>query len=332
MGNNRLTFCDFNNNGIIEISDDPNTPTNELEITQETHYYPFGMEQNGNWYATVTPDNQKLYNGKEFNRDWDINLYDYGARWYDPALGRWTSVDPLAEVYYSYSPYNYVLNHPTGMIDPNGMFAWDPSYPTAQPDWMQEGYKPNRNKAPMDNFELERLGTVFANNGGKGDPDNGYVRDEDGNLHQVNNDGGDDIHYIYEGTVLKDEQGTVAGIIYDRSKIEELVHVNGYSSIDKWAKMNGENDWAGLLAGSMTVGLGFTYQGIGTTIQRFGLPRINPWVLGVSFIGSSWSKQVQVHRKWANSLTPKGKEAARQNHQRGVEMIEQYYGDPEGRH
>ncbi|MCG8332201.1 MAG: hypothetical protein MI974_31235, partial [Chitinophagales bacterium] len=37
LGNNRLVFCDFNNNGLIEISDDPNTPTNELEVTQESH-------------------------------------------------------------------------------------------------------------------------------------------------------------------------------------------------------------------------------------------------------------------------------------------------------
>ena len=314
-----------------------------MEITQETHYYPFGMEQNGNWYATVTPDNNYLYNGKELNRDFDINLYEYGARWYDPALGRWTSVDPLAEVYYSYSPYNYVLNHPTGMIDPNGMFAWDPSYPTAQPDWMQEGYKPNRNpfaryenpnpfdsKAPMDNFELERLGTVFANNGGKGDPDNGYVRDEDGNLHQVNNDGGDDIHYIYEGTVLKDEQGTVAGIIYDRSKIEELVHVNGYSSIDQWAKMNGVKWDAGISKGLEAAGLGGLAQGLGTSIQ--GKPKLNPWVLGAAFLIGSWREQNKQLGAWKNSMSPQERRAAEQSRKSAEELIERYYGDPEGRH
>ena len=78
------------------------------------------MEQNGNWYATVTPDNNKLYNGKELNRDFDINLYDYGARWYDPAIGRWTSIDPLAEERNWLSPYNYVQNNPILRIDPTG--------------------------------------------------------------------------------------------------------------------------------------------------------------------------------------------------------------------
>jgi len=64
--------------------------------------------------------NPYLYNGKEIDRMNGLNENDYGGRWYDAAIGRWGSVDPLAEKYYSISPYAYCLNNPIRHIDPNG--------------------------------------------------------------------------------------------------------------------------------------------------------------------------------------------------------------------
>ena len=50
-----------------------------------------------------------------------LNLYDYGARYYDPASCRFTTMDPMAEMYYSISPYAYCANNPLNAVDPSGM-------------------------------------------------------------------------------------------------------------------------------------------------------------------------------------------------------------------
>jgi RHS repeat-associated protein len=92
-----------------------------IPIVQEDSYDPFGMTQEAlhdERYATVA--NKHLYNGKEYQDDHNLNWYDYGARMYDPALGRWHVSDPLSEKYASYSPYQYALNNPLKFVDPDG--------------------------------------------------------------------------------------------------------------------------------------------------------------------------------------------------------------------
>lgn len=95
----------------------------QKEIIQESHYYPFGMEWSGPWVDNPDTENDYLYNGKELNKDLALNLSNYGARFYDPAIGRFTSVDPLASDYAPWTPYHYVHNNPILLTDPTGMSA-----------------------------------------------------------------------------------------------------------------------------------------------------------------------------------------------------------------
>ena len=94
---------------------------------QENQYYPFGMTIAGLDYSYENNSNRYLYNGKERQSDLGLNLYDYGARMYDPAIGRWSVVDPMADAYQAYSPYNYTLNNPIKFTDPNGMWVDGPN-------------------------------------------------------------------------------------------------------------------------------------------------------------------------------------------------------------
>lgn len=91
-------------------------------IVQETHYDPWGVELAGLGYQYGgIKVNPYLYNGKEANGHVGVNLYDFGARMYDPAIGRWFVLDPLAEKMTRHSPYNYAFDNPIRFIDPDGM-------------------------------------------------------------------------------------------------------------------------------------------------------------------------------------------------------------------
>lgn len=88
---------------------------------EKCDYYPFGkrIEEVGQPLAS----NRYLFNGKEWQAVGGVNLLDYGARMYDPNLGRWFCQDPE---YQSINPYAYCYNNPVRFIDPDGrkIFAW----------------------------------------------------------------------------------------------------------------------------------------------------------------------------------------------------------------
>jgi RHS repeat-associated protein len=93
-----------------------------LKTSQVNSYYPFGMnikELSLN-SPYITKPNKYLYNGKMMQDEMGLGWLDYGARMYDPQLGRWHTMDSKAEKYTSWSPYNYAVNNPINVIDPDG--------------------------------------------------------------------------------------------------------------------------------------------------------------------------------------------------------------------
>ncbi|MDU1893069.1 MAG: RHS repeat-associated core domain-containing protein [Dysgonomonas sp.] len=96
---------------------------NGSTILQRNHYYPFGTA-----FAETPKEEQDKqlykYNGKELDQKLGLKLYDYLARQMDGTIGRFTSVDPLAEKFYSWSPYAYVMNNPINAVDLRSDSVW----------------------------------------------------------------------------------------------------------------------------------------------------------------------------------------------------------------
>ena len=84
-------------------------------LVESNEYYPYG----GLFSATASVQPNK-YGSKELDRTNGLDLYDSEARWYDSLLGRTTTMDPLAEKYYSISPYAWCAGNPVKYVDPDG--------------------------------------------------------------------------------------------------------------------------------------------------------------------------------------------------------------------
>ena len=106
MGNVRVSFAREGNTAVI---------------VQQNDYYAFGLRHS--YGISAIGDYKYQYNGKELQEE--LGMYDYGARFYMPDLGRWGVVDPLAEISRRFSPYVYGNNNPIRFIDPDGMASRD---------------------------------------------------------------------------------------------------------------------------------------------------------------------------------------------------------------
>jgi RHS repeat-associated protein len=85
-------------------------------VIQKDDYYPFGLTFN-----SYTSGTENLYKYNSFEQQKETGWYEYMARYYDPALGRFLQVDPAADLMRRHSPYNYAFDNPIRYIDPDGM-------------------------------------------------------------------------------------------------------------------------------------------------------------------------------------------------------------------
>ncbi|WP_271783016.1 DUF6443 domain-containing protein [Aquimarina algiphila] len=114
LDNIRLSYSDTNNDGTVT----------QYEIREENNYYPFGLKHKG-YNEIVRGRNHKYgFGGKEEQEEHGLDWIDITARNYDPALGRWMNLDPLAELMRRHSPYNYGFDNPVYFIDPDGMIPF----------------------------------------------------------------------------------------------------------------------------------------------------------------------------------------------------------------
>jgi RHS repeat-associated protein len=122
LGNNRLAFRCIEIENATAI-----TQAYPAIVTAEYQYDAWGLSIENQMMASsftaqfgkFAATNRYKYNDKEYIGD--SKLYDYGARHYDPVVGRWWAVDPLAELDFGFSSYTYVGNNPMIFMDPNGM-------------------------------------------------------------------------------------------------------------------------------------------------------------------------------------------------------------------
>lgn len=137
-----FNYLDHLGNVRLSYGLDPQHP-DTIKILEESHYYPYGLKhtnyngdvkaygKNGNHEEVGLKEppnepensesaifNKYKFNGMEYQDELGLNLYDMDMRDYDPAIGRWTGIDPVT--HYNQSPYVGMDNNPVSIADPSG--------------------------------------------------------------------------------------------------------------------------------------------------------------------------------------------------------------------
>ena len=154
------------------------------EVSQHMEYFAFGetfVEEHRS-----SNNSPYKFNGKEL--DEETGLYYYGARYYDPRVSVWLSVDQLAEKYPNYSPYAYTFNNPINFIDPTGMEGegWGKKYgEDGKATWEYSNLITKDNYEDLGFSDYMDAGNVFSGTNGVADGGYNYTLNADGTVQDI---------------------------------------------------------------------------------------------------------------------------------------------------
>lgn len=187
--------------GNIRLSYRQNPANGSLEILEENHYYPFGLKHSGYNNNNLQPEYKYKYNGKELQTELDLNVISMDFRQYDMTLGRFTSIDRLAELAPHTNPYRFAFNNPVYWCDPSGLFE-------------------TKKEARAYRKEKKIKGSIRKNKDGSYRIDDkrnlvSYTKGEDGTSENFRNDGVEE-SVLIEGNKNKSEALEAAKFANDR--------------------------------------------------------------------------------------------------------------------